>query len=138
MAYTFFPKDLPEIEKTLSNAGWPEANINDAKNLLSLLKRRDPTPVNFDLKKPNNANISRTLQDDISLADIKSGAGLTTIKIKYGNGSSGNRGANNRGNLFEPQFADAMLAWWAGEEVSNKDMLAAIEDLNKTYDIEES
>ena len=27
------------------------------------------------------------------------------------------RGANNRGNLFEPQFADAMFeAWWAGEE----------------------
>jgi len=135
MAYTFFPKDLPEIENTLSKANFSAEAISDAKNLLSLLKRRDKTPINFDLKKPRDVNISRTIQDDMSIADIKSKAGVTTLKMKFGNGSSGNRGANNRGNLFEPQFAEAMLAWWAGKPVNDKNMLNAIEHLNKTYDI---
>ena len=138
MAYTFFPKDLPEIESTLTKAGFSDVAIADAKNLLSLLKRRDSTPINFDLKKKTDVNISRTLQDDMSIADIKSKAGVTTLKMKFGNGSSGNRGANNRGNLFEPQFADAMLAWWAGKPVTDKKMLNAIEDLNKTYDLSNS
>ena len=138
MAYTFFPKDLPEIEKELTKAGFSAGAITDAKNLLSLLKKRDKTPINFDLKKPTSVNISRTLQDDMSINDIKSKASITTLKMKFGNGSSGNRGANNRGNLFEPQFAEAMLAWWAGEPVKDKNMAKAIEHLNDIYDIENS
>ena len=70
MAYTFFPKDLPEIESTLTNAGFSTVAIADAKNLLSLLKRRDPTPINFDLKKKTDVNISRTLQDDMSICHL--------------------------------------------------------------------
>ena len=135
MAYTFFPKDLPEIESTLKRADFSEDAIADAKKLLSLLKRRDPTPINFDLKKKRDVNISRTIQDDMSIAEIKSKAAVTTLKMKFGNGSSGNRGANNRGNLFEGTFTNALNAWWAGEKVSDKNMLAAIEDLNETYDL---
>tara|TARA_B100000965_G_scaffold13280_1_gene10002 strand:+ start:80 stop:1144 length:1065 start_codon:yes stop_codon:yes gene_type:complete len=135
MAYTFFPKDLPAIESTLKKAEFPEDAIADAKKLLSLLKRRDPTPINFDLKKKRDVNISRTIQDDMSIAEIKSKAGITTLKMKFGNGSSGNRGANNRGNLFEGEFTNALTAWWEGETVSNKNMLTAIEDLDKTYDL---
>ena len=135
MAYTFFPKDLPEIETELTKAGFSAEAITDAKNLLSLLKSRDKTPINFDLKKLRDVNISRTIQDDMSINDIKSKASVTTLKMKFGNGSSGNRGANNRGNLFEPQFADALNAWWAGEAVKDKNMLNAIKHLNDTYDM---
>lgn len=51
--------------------------------------------------------MSRTLKGVYDISDIKSGASLKTIRIKFGNGSSGNRGANNRGNAFETQFANA-------------------------------
>ena len=56
---------------------------------------------------------------------------MDKIKIKYGNGSSGNRGANNRGNLFEPQFAEALLNWWAGEDVANDVIMSSIKYLDK-------
>ena len=135
-AYSFFPKTEDEIRSGLS--GWDENRIEDAVKLLSFLKGKFPsidTPINFDLKVPGMVNISRAFSDDISIADIKSGSGISSFNIKYGNGSSGNRGVNNRGNLFEPEFANALNAWWAGEEVSDAGMLAAIQDLDKTYDI---
>ena len=46
-------------------------------------------------------SIDKAIED---ISTIKQGAGLKTIRIKYGNGSKGNRGANNRGNAFETAF----------------------------------
>lgn len=139
MAYTFFPKSLDELDKELKSNNFPAENIKEIISLFSILHSKQmETPINIDLAKKSNVNISRVLDGDWTIAQIKQKAGLSKVKVKFGNGSSGNRGANNRGNLFEPQFADAMLKWWAGENVSDAKMLAAIEDLNKTYDIESS
>ena len=55
----------------------------------------------------------------IAETDIASGAGLKIIKIKFGNGSMGNRGANNRGNAFEKEFKTALDGWYAGENDPN-------------------
>ena len=138
MAYTFFPKSSEEIQKTLSDKQFPQPNIDEIKALFNLLRNKDKTPINLDLEKKTNVNVSRTIDGDLSIGDIKKKAGLDKVKIKFGNGSSGNRGANNRGNLFEPQFAEAMMKWWEGEKVTDNKMLAAIEDMNKTYNIEDS
>lgn len=138
MAYTFFPKSLSEIETQLTKSEFPQTNIDEIKALFSLLRNKAETPINLDLTKKTNINVSRMIDGDMSIADIKSKAGLSTIKIKFGNGSSGNRGANNRGNLFEPQFDAALQSWWAGEGVKDKKMLAAIEDLDKTYNISDA
>ena len=135
MAYTFFPKQRIEIRKTLTD--FPEDNLKEIESLFSLLKPKMDTPINIDPKKKSNVNVSRALSDDMSLADIKDKARLSNIKIKFGNGSSGNRGVNNRGNLFEPQFADALMKWWAGEEV-NDEMLKSIQYLDKVYDFSNS
>ena len=105
-AYTFFPKSEEEISKTLSD--FPHENVQDILNLFTFLKSKDKTPINIDLKKPKDINVSRTLKGVYDISDIKSGASLKTIRIKFGNGSSGNRGANNRGNAFETQFANAI------------------------------
>ena len=54
---------------------------------------------------------------------------LKTIRIKFGNGSSGNRGANNRGNAFETQFANAIEKWYAEGDaklVDDEKILTAI------------
>lgn len=136
MAYTFFPTSLSDITSRLSD--FPETNISEIKALFSLLRNKVPSgtaPINIDLKKKANVNVSRAISDEMSLADIKTKAGLSIIKIKFGNGSSGNRGVNNRGNLFEPQFNEALQAWWAGENITDKNMLAAIKDLDKSYDL---
>ena len=136
MAYDYFPKSRAEIAKELST--FPADNIKEIENLFSFLKRRADTPINIDKKKPGIINVARSISDDLSIAEIKRGADLNKIKIKFGNGSSGNRGVNNRGNLFEPQFAEALMKWWAGEEVADANMLGAIQDLDKTYDMSNS
>ena len=136
MAYDYFPKTRVEIAKELSD--FPATNIQEIENLFSFLKRRAETPINIDKKKPGIINVARSISDDLSIAEIKRGAGLSKIKIKFGNGSSGNRGVNNRGNLFEPQFAEALMKWWAGEQVADDAMLGAIKDIDETYDMSNS
>lgn len=136
VAYTFFPKSTQEIDNELKD--FPEENLKEIKRLFAILKPKADTPINIDPAKKGNVNVTRQLQDDMTIAQIKSKAGLNKVKIKFGNGSSGNRGANNRGNLFEPQFADALLTWWAGEPIKDGNMAKAIEHLDQTYEMSES
>jgi len=136
MAYDYFPKTRSEISGELSL--FPEDAVEDIKNLFSFLKSKSDTPINIDKKKPGIINVARSISDDLSIADIEKGANLTKIKIKFGNGSSGNRGVNNRGNLFEPQFANALLDWWAGEKITDSTTLDVIKGLDKTYEISNS
>lgn len=135
MAYTFFPKQRVEIRKTLTD--FPEETLVEIERLFSLLKPKFETPINIDPKQKGMINVARALSDEISIKDIKSKANLSKINIKYGNGSSGNRGVNNRGNLFEPKFAEALLDWWAGREVDSA-MLASIQMIDKQFDLSNS
>lgn len=139
MPYDFFPKTITELRsKTKSHT--PETK-GELYVLFKYLKDKYPkidAPINLDLSKKNSANISRALQEDTTIKKIESATKLKTVKLKFGNGSSGNRGVNNRGNLFEPEFADALLKWWQGERVSDTKMLKAIEDLDKTYNLKKS
>ena len=137
-AYTFFPKSEEEISKTLKD--FPHENVQDIINLFNFLKGKDETPINIDLKKPKNINVSRGFKGLFDIGDIKSKAGLKTIKIKFGNGSKGNRGANNRGNAFETEFATSIEKWYAegDESVEDDKILNAIRDLDKTYNLGKS
>lgn len=137
-AYSFFPTSEEEISARLK--GFEHQNVVDITNLFKALKGRDATPINIDMNKPNFINVSRVFQGTMNIADIRKIAGLKKIKIKFGNGSKGNRGANNRGNLFEKQFADAIELWYAegDDAVQDKDILRAIKDLDKTYNLGKS
>jgi len=137
-AYSFFPTSVASIKGTLKD--FPKDNMEDIINLFKFLKGKDKTPINIDLKKPKYVNVSRTLNGVYDIETIKKGAKLKTIKIKWGNGSSGNRGANNRGNAFETTFANAIEKWYAEGEgaVDNKQILDAIKDLDKIYKIGKS
>ena len=92
-AYSFFPKSEEEIKKTLSD--FPDDNVQDIVNLFNFLKSKDDTPINIDLKKQKDINVTRRLKGVYDISDIKSKASLQKIRIKFGNGSSGNRGVNN-------------------------------------------
>ena len=137
--YSFFPKTVGEIDKELKD--FPAQNRADIINLFNYLKKVDKsnaTPINVDPGKQSVINVSRSFQGTVDLAKIKKDTNLQKIKIKFGNGSSGNRGSNNRGNLFEPLFANSLLDWWAGKEVSDENVAAAVQDLNKTYSLSKS
>jgi len=138
-AYSFFPKSEEEISTTL--ADWPHESVADVIKLFNYLKGKgDETPINIDLKKKKDINVSRLFKADYNISDIKSGANLDTVRIKFGNGSKGNRGANNRGNAFETSFATALNNWFARgvDEVEDSEILDAILDLDKTYKLSES
>jgi len=138
-AYTFFPTSEEEITKTL--ADWPHESVADVISLFDYLKGKgDETPINIDLKKTKDINVSRTFKGTYDVRGIKSGAGLKTVRIKFGNGSKGNRGANNRGNAFETSFATALNKWFAEgvDVVDDSEILDAILDLDKTYKLSES
>jgi hypothetical protein len=138
-AYSFFPKSEIEISNGLSKL--PKDITQEVKRLFTFLKKKFPSvdsPINMDLNTPKLVNITRELQTEITLSTIISGAKLDKVKIKYGNGSSGNRGIANRGNLFETTFAEAIRAWWDGEEIADAKIAAAINDLDKTYNLKKS
>ena len=137
-AYSFFPTSEEEITKNL--ADWPHESVADVISLFNYLKSKDDSPINIDLKSPKDINVSRTIKGTYDISDIKTKADLKVVRIKFGNGSKGNRGANNRGNAFETQFATALNDWFARgvDEVTDSEILDAILDLDKTYKLSES
>tara|TARA_B100000029_G_scaffold478496_1_gene524660 strand:+ start:1663 stop:2820 length:1158 start_codon:yes stop_codon:yes gene_type:complete len=137
-AYSFFPTSEEQITKELSD--WPHESVVDVISLFNFLKGKDETPINIDLNKQKDINVSRTLKGTFDISDIKSKAKLKTVRIKFGNGSKGNRGVNNRGNAFETQFATSLEKWYAEgvDAVSDSEILDAILDLDKTYKLSDS
>jgi hypothetical protein len=136
MAYDFFPKTKDElIRRTQSH---PPAIKSDLVLLFEYLKEKFPaveTPINLDLSKRGSANVTRMIEQDTDMNTIKSVSNIEKLSIKFGNGSSGNRGKNNRGNLFEPQYAEALLKWYNGEKVTDSMMLTSIEHLDELYNL---
>lgn len=136
MAYTFFPKSASEIQLTLK--GTQQKKVDEIMNLFAWLKAKFPsveTPINIDPSKLAKVNVTRSLEGDVNLAELKRYAKLSAVGIKFGSGSSGNKGVNNRGNLFEPQFAKGLEDWWSGVKITDTKMIAALEDLKKEYDL---
>lgn len=134
MAYTFFPKTEDEILKKIKTA----KQIGDITNLFRFLRNKFPateTPINIDLNTLGKVNVSRSLEGSVDLKVIKREIGLSNIIIKFGSGSSGNRGVNNRGNLFEPQFAYAFLDWWTATKEPQQTMLKVCRELRDEYDL---
>jgi hypothetical protein len=134
MAYDFFPKNEEELRTKIKSYS-PDIQ-GELIVLYRYLRKKYPKidiPINLDAAKRTSVNISRVLQEDTKISTIKSDNNISKLSMKFGNGSSGNRGVNNRGNNFEPQFAYELNRWWQGETVSNPNMLSAIENLDETY-----
>jgi len=136
MAYDFFPKSQTEIVNTLNKAKFSGDAILEITNLYNTLKSyKLDTPINLDLKEKKKCNVSRQLSSKTTIASLKQKVGLKTVAIKFGNGSSGNRGSNNKGNAFEEDYMQALFKWWAGDTDIDAKVLTSIEDLDKTYNL---
>ena len=121
MAYTLFPKTPEDITSNVSNS-YPE-NVAETIRLFTYLKNQFviETPINIDVKIPSKVNVSRELQGMIEIKTITKALSLKKIKLKFGAGSSGNRGVKNRGNLFENTFATGVRSFW-DEQKPTKDV----------------
>lgn len=135
MAYTFFPKTATEINKTLKG---DKAKINEIINVFAYLKdkfKKEDTPINIDPAVIGKINVNRSLQGDIDLAKIKKEAKVTKIVMKFGSGSSGGRGVQNKGNAYEGQLATALRQWWDGEKITDMKLAQAVDDIVKLHDL---
>jgi len=141
-AYNFIPKSVEDIEKSL--AKFPAENVEEIIKLFNYLLPQDSegTPINIDLKRNNKINVRRfPFKQTTTEADITQHLGLKAIKIKFGNGSMGGRGSNNKGNAFERIFADACDSYIAGENDSKYptgETLKVIEGLVSKYNFDKS
>lgn len=135
MAYTFFPKTATEINKTLKG---DKAKINEIINIFTYLKdkfKKEETPINIDPAAIGKINVTRNLQGDIDLAKIKREAKVTKISMKFGSGSSGGRGVQNKGNAYEGQLAAALRQWWAGEKIDDVRLVEAVDKIVKLHNL---
>ena len=131
MAYTFFPESVSEIETKLK---FPKVNKEEVKRLWSVLNKKYKlkAPINLDPAQYKIINIVRALQGTADLGQVKREAKLNIVSIKFGNGSLGGRGVQNKGNLFENQYAQAIEKYDAGTKIEPI-FSKSIEDLYKTY-----
>lgn len=96
-----------------------------------------PNPLAFDPTNKSNVKIARALKDDIALAELKRKLKITKLKISWGDGSRGNRGTGNTGNLFEEQLERGLNDWIETGEYSNNTYKNFIADLIKTYNLDD-
>jgi hypothetical protein len=136
MAYTFFPKSASEIVKTLKGN---QTKIDDIVKLFVFLHQKFPTvkdPINIDPSSLTKINVTRELSKKVNLNTVKTSKKLNSITIKFGSGSSGNRGVKNKGNAYEKELATAIEQWWSGELPDDPDLLDPIEKIVNIYDLE--
>jgi hypothetical protein len=133
MAYTFFPKTATEIKQTLKG---DKAKIDEIINVFAYLKdkfNKLQTPINIDPASISKINVTRDLQTDIDLAKIKKEAKVSKITMKFGSGSSGGRGVQNKGNAYEGQLAEAITEWWQGTKITDAKLAQAVDDIVKLH-----
>jgi hypothetical protein len=135
MAYTFFPKTATEIKQTLRG---DKAKIDEIINVFAYLKekfKKVESPINVDPQSISKINVTRDLQGDIDLAKIKKDVKVSKITMKFGSGSAGGRGVQNKGNAYEGQLAAALRQWWAGEKIIDMKLSQAVDDIVKLHNL---
>jgi hypothetical protein len=136
MAYTFFPTTAAEIQKTLKGDKLRVSEIISVFGTLKQMFPKEATPINIDPLKISKINVTRRLAGEVDLRQLKNTAKALRITMKFGEGSSGNRGAKNQGNAFEKIFATAIEKWWAGDDQEIK-LAKAVEDVADIYGLKE-
>ncbi len=135
MAYTFFQKTATEIKQTLKG---DKAKINEIIDVFVYLKNKFAkigSPINIDPGSISKINVTRNLQGDIELSDIKRATKVSKITMKFGSGSSGGRGVQNKGNAYEGQLAEAINDWWSGKSSTDPKLSEAVDDIVKLHNL---
>lgn len=136
MAYNFFPKTETEINDKLKLAD--KNKVGEIISVFNYLKNKydNETPININPQAISKINITRSLQGDTDLATIKRETKVSRITMKFGNGSAGGRGINNKGNEFERKYAQAIRDWWDSGDLPAHPTGNSITTLEKIYSLD--
>lgn len=94
-------------------------------------------PLAFDGQNKTNAKLSRALKDEIAIPDLKRKLKISKLKVSWGDGSRGNRGTRNTGNLFEAQLENGLNDWIETGDYSKNPYKDFIKELIKTYNLDD-
>tara|TARA_B100000614_G_scaffold144854_1_gene128866 strand:+ start:586 stop:1734 length:1149 start_codon:yes stop_codon:yes gene_type:complete len=94
-------------------------------------------PLAFDPTNKKQVKIARALQTEFTKAEIKKKLKITALKVDFGDGSRGNRGSGNQGNLFEQQLEAGINDWIETSELKNNKYKDFIYGLVKHYHLED-
>lgn len=135
MAYSFFPKTEQEITDKLKTSD--KIKVGEIISVFNYLKSKfdAETPINIDPLKISKINITRSLQGETDIATIKRESKVSRITMKFGNGSLGGRGINNKGNEFERKYAQAIRDWWDSGDLPLPPIGSSISSLEKIFDL---
>jgi len=135
LAYTFFPKTATEIKQKLKG---DKTKIEEIINVFAYLKskfKKIETPINIDPATIGKINVTRDLQGDIELSTIKRETKFSKITMKFGSGSSGGRGVQNKGNAYEGELAGAIQKWWNGEKIDDSKLEEAVNKIATLHNL---
>ena len=94
-------------------------------------------PLAFDPTNKKQVKIARALQTEFTKAEIKKKLKISALKVDFGDGSRGNRGSGNQGNLFEQQLEAGINDWIETSELTNNKYRDFIYGLVKHYHLED-
>ena len=98
----------------------------------------DPLAFNSGTSNGKSVKIIRALKGEVDIAKLKRQCELpAAFKVDWGDGSRGNRGTKNTGNLFEGQLQQGLNDWIEEGDYHNNPYKDFIADLIKFYDLED-
>ena len=141
MAFNSIPTSLAEMRKVAGNS----IDKKYVKGIISFYRKvsethgvSNPLAFNPAVTSGKSAKLMRALKGDVDIAKIKRESKLdSNFKITWGDGSRGNRGTGNTGNLFETQLEKGLNDWVEGEEYNSNPYKDFIGDLVKDYKLED-
>tara|TARA_B100002019_G_scaffold270853_1_gene264780 strand:- start:412 stop:1563 length:1152 start_codon:yes stop_codon:yes gene_type:complete len=141
MAFDSIPKNLKEVSEATGCCIEEKSRGKVIQFYLDVVKEGkmdDPFAFNPAVKSGKSIKIARALNGTIDLKAMKKKHGLdSTFKVTWGDGSRGNRGTQNTGNLFEKQLEDGLNDWIETNEFTQNPYKEFIKELVKTYNLED-
>lgn len=123
MAYNVIPSTYEDLGKAVRNLN-PSAAVEATRLWNHLVEEYGSlieNPIAFDSGVRNKCKIARALSAKFTKAEIKRKLKIRDLTVDFGDGSRGNRGSGNRGNLFEFELQQGIDDWIeTGDLAANK------------------
>jgi hypothetical protein len=140
MAFNSIPKNLSEMRAVAGSsidAKYQAGIISFYRKLVKAHGMEDPLAFNPATTSGKSCKLVRALKGEVDVAKLKKECKLdANFKISWGDGSRGNRGTGNTGNLFEGQLEKGLNDWIEEGDYHTNPYRDFIADLIKFYDLE--
>ena len=141
MAFNSIPTSLAEMRKVAGSSldkKYKAGIVTFYRKLVQAHGVNDPLAFNPSTAAGKSCKLIRALKGEVDISKLKKECELdANFKITWGDGSRGNRGTRNTGNLFEEQLEKGLNDWIETGEYKDNPYRGLITDLINTYHLED-